>query len=216
MKRRRQRREIHEFSTMTRSIQYVTLFLIGIFQVKAQQPAFTRQVTCPQNPNITGYTTINAMNLDMQDELTRIAKGGARPPGGYIMNLCPGIFDATSGPLTPILDGVVFTCGGPNSPPGALCEINGSAQQVNIGDSTIPGYAINSITFQGITFNGFSRGYSINMQASSPTVVTFQNCVWQVRVLLLMMIDLQAQERKKSSSIPKFVYSFRILVVPHQ
>jgi hypothetical protein len=143
--------------------------------------AFTRAVACAADDGIVGYSTIDALNLDMEKELSRIVEdGGAIPTDDYIMTLCPGLISAQAGPLRPILDRVVFMC-----PDGTECAIDGSTQQqVLIQDSAADGYTIESITFMGVTFSGFNGGVSSSVQATEPTVVSYVNSDWKVcRVL---------------------------------
>lgn len=137
--------------------------------------AFTRAEPCAADDGIIGYSTIEALNLDMEDELSRIDGGGAVPTTDYIMTLCPGSISVESDPLRPILDRVVFMC-----TDGTECAIDGSTQQVLIQDSAATGYTITSITFMGVTFSGFNEGVSSSVEATEPTVVSYVNSNWQV------------------------------------
>ena len=90
------------------------LALAAMMQQTAAQTeaAFTRAAQCAApDEGIVGYSTIDALNLDMEDELSRIlVDEGDRPTTDYIMTLCPGSISAELGPLKPILDKVVFMC----------------------------------------------------------------------------------------------------------
>jgi hypothetical protein len=161
-------------------------FLAAVSQTsRAQTDAFTRQVLCPMDPSIMGYTNVPDLNADMADELNRITvEGGDMPPGDYLLNLCPddeNEFDVTGGNrFRPVIDRVKIFCGGPDAV-DAVCIVDGSQEQLIIEDSNAEGYSINFVEFQGITFNGFARGTSVTLAASAPAVATFINCVWQVR-----------------------------------
>jgi hypothetical protein len=156
------------------------LVLAAMMQQTVAQTAFTRAAPCPAD-DIVGYSTINALNSDMEDELSRIVDdGGAIPTDDYIMTLCPGSISAQSGALRPILDRVVFMC-----TDGTECAIDGSTQrQVLIQDSAEAGYTITSITFMGVTFSGFNGGVSSSVQATAPTVVRYVNSDWRVCIAL--------------------------------
>jgi hypothetical protein len=119
--------------------------------VAQTDPAFSRAAACVPANGIVGYSTIDALNSDMDDVLSRIIdSGGAIPTDDYIMTLCPGSITFSSGPLRPTLDRVVFTC-----PDGLRCNIDGDSNpQVRILDSPDPDYTINAITFTGVTFTG--------------------------------------------------------------
>lgn len=148
--------------------------------VHGQTSAFTRQTACPNDPSLRGYTSIPSLNDDMAAELQRIADGADPPNGGYDLILCPGeIFDATGGNvIRPVIDQVNIACGGPRSV-DPVCIIDGNREQLVIEDSTIPGYSLTSITMEGLTFNDFTRGVSATLTASSPTIFTCIDCIWQ-------------------------------------
>jgi hypothetical protein len=161
---------------------YQALALAAMIKQTVAQtdPAFTRAAACAApDAGIVGYSTIDNLNLDMEDELSRIVNdGGDIPAIDYNMILCPGSISAAAGPLLPILDRVVFTC-----TDGTECSIDGSnGQQVLIQDSAATGYTITSITFMGVTFSGFTGGVSSSVQATNPTVVSYVNSVWQVHM----------------------------------
>jgi hypothetical protein len=167
---------------MKSSLQALALAAMMQQTLAQTESAFTRAAPCAApDDGIVGYSTIDALNLDMEDELSRIVDdGGAIPTNDYIMTLCPGSISAQLGPLRPILDKVVFMC-----TDGTECAIDESTtQQVLIQDSAEAGYTIRSITFMGVTFSGFSGGVSSSVQATEQTVVSYVNSDWQVcRVL---------------------------------
>ena len=167
-----------------RCIAFPLICLASTVQKTASQtPAFSRQVPCPMNPTLTGYVSIANINRDMQDELNRIAAGGAKPTAPYVMTLCPGVvFDAVGNhTLRPLLNDVEFVCGQSGSV-AQNCTIDGGNRQVVVADSTVQGYSINSVTFMGITFNGFQGDSSSTITASSPAQVNYNNCIWQVNM----------------------------------
>jgi hypothetical protein len=158
------------------------LLLASILQTcDAQTDAFTRQLECPNDTSLTGYTNVPDINLDMADELTRIAGGGDPPGEGYDLILCPGEDFSVAGGnrFRPVIDGVKISCGGPDSV-NPECIVDASREQVIIEDSTVDGYTTNSVTFERITFDSFQRGLSVTLAASKPTVATFTDCIWQV------------------------------------
>lgn len=145
----------------------------------AQTSAFTRQVECPSDSTLTGYTSISNVNEDMNDELARVLAGGDAPARGYELVLCPGTFDATAdgGVLRPVLDQVNIRCGD-----GSFeqeCIIDGNQEQLIIENPTDSSYTLSAVQISGVTFNGLSGGVSAQLRASEPTVFTCQNCIWQ-------------------------------------
>jgi hypothetical protein len=133
---------------------------------------------CPNQPSTQGYSSIAAINAAMNADLASIASGKAPTPP-YVFTLCPGTtFDASQTALLPVLSGAVFRCGDS----GALsnnCIISGGTTQVSITDSTTPGYTLQSLQFQGITFEGFT-GTSIAALAGNATTASFSDCSWTV------------------------------------
>jgi hypothetical protein len=137
------------------------------------------------------FTTISDLNNEMIAEKDRIINGGI-PESTYTYVLCSNtFFDTSNITLQPLLDNTIFTCGGysnstTNSKRYNNCVLIGGKEQVIIQDSTIPGYAINLLSFIGITFTGFQtsdihQGTSIVASASSSTTAKFIDVAWQVR-----------------------------------
>jgi hypothetical protein len=126
---------------------------------------------------LTGFSTIASINDFMQDEILRIATGGA-PESTYTITLCPNTdFDASTESLKPVLSGVNFICGAD----GALtnnCNIRGGAEQVRIEDSQVPDYPLSLVSFTGLTFESF--GTSVNGSASQATTAAFNDVTWKV------------------------------------
>lgn len=146
-----------------------------------QQFTFTDStVPCTNALGVQGYETITAMNTDMETELKLISTGTKQPEASYTMILCPfTTFDAGPTVLRPILDNITFSCGVSS---GAIidqaCIFNGGTQHVQIQDSTVATYPIQTVTISGITFQLFS-GTAFSGQASAPTTVVLRNCIWQ-------------------------------------
>jgi hypothetical protein len=158
------------------------LTLASLFYTShAQTDAFTRQVECPNDPSIMGYTSIGDLNTDMEAELARIAEAGVIPDMDYILNICPSDDPYSDrDPIVPIDRAQIF-CGGPAAV-DATCIIDGSNTQVLVEDLTVeglPDYRINEVLFQGITFNDFNQR-AIQLTAAAPAVATFVNCIFQV------------------------------------
>jgi hypothetical protein len=142
-------------------------------------------VDCPNDPtDLQGYTSLAALNNDMQLELQRIANGGAPEPS-YTFTLCPNqVFDAALVSLQPVLSDATFVCGA-NGDPEDDCTLLGGEEQVRIEDSTVDGYPLETLVFVGISFADFTSsdamlGSSIAALASSTTTATFVNSRWSV------------------------------------
>ena len=134
-------------------------------------------VECPSDSSLVGYTTIAAINGDIEQEITRIQNGGT-PQELYLFVLCPGTtFDTTAGPLLPRLDQATYSCGGTGEVT-AGCVFSGGEVNIRIQDPGIDGYSINAINFMGITFTEFT-GYSVELLGSAPAEAIFMNCLWQ-------------------------------------
>jgi hypothetical protein len=161
----------------SRSLAASLTILIG--HSKAQNAA----QQCPTDASLTGFSTIASINDFMQDEILRIATGGA-PQSAYDIILCPNTdFDASVESLTPVLSGANFICGAD----GAVtnnCNIRGGAEQVRIEDSQVPDYPLAQVAFSGLTFESF--GTSVNGSASQTTTASFNNVTWKVGQILTL------------------------------
>ena len=168
--------------TTTTIIVLSQLFLQG---ANAQFDNFPPSTApCPSDAGIDGYTSIADMNADMQTELDRIENDGD-DGSTYNLVLCPETtFDTSTEPLTPLLDGVTFSCGDFGSV-NENCVISGGSQNVDIQPPSIDNYDLEMVSFQGITFEQFTDR-SINHEAGSDTNVEFVNSIWQVRILKLL------------------------------
>jgi len=160
---------------------WVSCFLVAISGAPTRvsgQNAFTRQVPCPGDLTISGYTNIANLNADMTAELNRVTTGGTAPQGGYSLILCPGTFNVAGGnAIKPVLNQVSISCGGPSSV-NSVCTIVGSEQQLVIQNPTVQGYRLSSVQINGLTFTGFGPT-SAKLTASAPTVFTCIDCKWQ-------------------------------------
>jgi len=161
-----------------RSPSLLALVAILVAQCNAQTEP------CPTNRAITGYTSIAAINNDMDAEVARIS-GGGTPQEDYVFILCPRQeFDAAAGPLRPSLDGAVFQCG-VSGVSSDRCVISGGSEQIRIEDSSIATYPLSDIAFNGLTFESFinnaeSTGASVNVLASDSTTIAFSDVAWNV------------------------------------
>ena len=137
-------------------------------------------VPCPSDSSITGYDNIAAVNSDMDQELDRIRGGGTPQANGYFVVLCPQTtFEIGSDTLRPSLDLLTISCG-TSGAQNQNCTFTGGSQHVQVLDSDVAGYTLNSINIVGVTFTNFG-GTAFSARASAPTEVTLLNCVWQVR-----------------------------------
>ena len=177
-KKRPRERSIRRLAPVVALVVSTTSFLPPI--VHAQTNAFTRQVDCPSDSTIIGYTSIAAINADMAAEVARIVEGGT-PEESYGLNLCPGTFDATGGnSLRPVLDQVTISCGDGSRGVDSTCIIDGSREQLVIEDPPNTDYILSSVTIEGLIFSGLSRGdAAVSLDASAPTQFTCRECVWQ-------------------------------------
>lgn len=163
------------------ALSYAAIFLIfypSVQNVEGQFDSFEPSTApCASNPSIIGYSTIAAINSDMDQELIRISEGGT-PQESYFMTLCPQTtFDTSGGPLLPRLNQSTLSCGGTGNV-NDECELSGGVENIRIRDPDIEGYSVNTMNFIGITFTAFT-GWSVELAASSPTMAIFMNCLWQ-------------------------------------
>lgn len=148
--------------------------------VEAQGAAFSRQVSCPAEPALSGYVSANDLNADMADERARVDGGGARPASGYNMVICPNPtapFVIEDAPIRPVLDQINISCGGPQSISPSCLVTGGETSQVSIQESTNPDYPINNVQFTGMTFSDAQT--SIILEGKEPAVATFDKVTWQ-------------------------------------
>lgn len=152
------------FQVSTTSL-LVLLFCIAIIMptTNSQQ---SRQVDCPlQDDVVTGYESIEDMNLDMQDISMNVTSSGP-----YEFVLCPDTtFTIAAEPLRPLLNDCAFVCA------AEACVFDGGEEQVVLeGD-------LFNVTFEGIEFQNFANT-SIYGKASSNSTVLFDRCTWSVSI----------------------------------
>lgn len=130
-------------------------------------PAFgQRSSVCDTDPDVVGYSTIEDMNLDMQDLIVNVTDGD------NVFRLCPRtVFNVTE-PLTPILNNSIFACGVNNSVENE-CVFDGGSVQVLIEE------ILENVSFEGLTFQNFNET-SIGAFAPTTSVVRLTNCIWTV------------------------------------
>ena len=134
---------------------------------------------CNNSPGTTGYSSISDMNTDIERELGAIA-GGKKPDAAYLFVLCPDTqLDVEDTPLTPMLDNSIFACGDTGKSAG--CVIRGGEIQVNVPRSKEGGHNMQSVSFMGVSFQGFSHA-AISGDAASTTEVTLSHVKFLVRV----------------------------------
>lgn len=159
-----------------------TTMMVMFQSVGAQFTNFEpSSVSCPADTSISGYTSVTSINQDIERELDRI-EGGGDPQESYLVTLCPETtFDtSSSGPLLPTLDKTTISCG-PDGDAGNNCVFSGGPTNILIADPTIDGYTINTLSFVGLTFTGFT-GWSIDVTVPSSdasSTAMFMNCLWQ-------------------------------------
>jgi hypothetical protein len=171
--------------TMMNPVVAIVAMAMIAYPVVAQTGVTISAVNCPNdNTGIMGYTSLAALNSDMQLELQRIENGGAPAPP-YTFTLCPNqVFDASLVTLRPVLNDATFVCGA-NGDPEDDCTLLGGEEQIRIEDSTVDGYPLENLVFVGLSFADFSNsdemlGSSIAALASSTTTATFMNSRWSV------------------------------------
>lgn len=132
---------------------------------------------CPRDATVVGYSSITAINEDMQTELSRIGDGGD-PEESYTFRLCPNmVFDASVEALRPVLSNAFFVCGGDGSR-NNNCIILGGSEQIRIQDSTVASFPLERLSFMGLTFADFTgndaaTGTCISALANSQTTAVF-------------------------------------------
>jgi hypothetical protein len=171
--------------TMMNPVVAIVAMVMIAYPVVAQTGVTISAVNCPNDPtDLQGYTSLSALNNDMQLELQRISNGGVPAPP-YTFTLCPNqVFDATLVTLQPVLNDATFVCGA-NGDPEDDCTLLGGEEQVRIEDSNVDGYPLENLVFVGLSFADFSNsdemlGSSIAALASSTTTATFMNNRWSV------------------------------------
>jgi hypothetical protein len=163
--------------TMLRTFVVASLFVASA----TAQDVNARAVTCPSDPTVIGYTSIEDINQDQFDELERIREGTVEPRPLYSFILCPKtVFDASETTLNVVLSGSVFSCGSDMSPnSGWECSVRGGISQVYMADLALPNYRLESATMIGVTFEYFN-GTSFDIRATETLTLTLMDIIWKV------------------------------------
>lgn len=136
--------------------------------------ASDKKVVCPEDANVFGYDSIDALNQDMKAIFETGEHLGTR---SHVFRLCPHtIFDGSQR-LTPLLNNSHFVCGY-DGDPTHKCTISGGKHQIYIAD--YPGSSMEYISFRGITLSD-SEEFGVAAQSRSGVVADFFDCQWVVR-----------------------------------
>lgn len=165
-------------------LQLTFLFLLSS-RIKCNDSLTFEQTVneCPSSTNTVGYTSLDAINLDMENEFVYLKNGGeSRAP--YVFVLCPNTtYDASATSLLPMLSDSVIICGY-NGNVRDDCILSGGEIQVVVNDHSTDittKKAINDIRFIGITFSNFTNS-ALSGNASFETSVKIIGARFQVRV----------------------------------
>ncbi|KAI2505273.1 hypothetical protein MHU86_9175 [Fragilaria crotonensis] len=133
--------------------------------------ASDKKVVCPEDANVFGYDSIDALNQDMKAIFETGEHLGTR---SHVFRLCPHtIFDGSQR-LTPLLNNSHFVCGY-DGDPTHKCTISGGKHQIYIAD--YPGSSMEYISFRGITLSD-SEEFGVAAQSRSGVVADFFDCQW--------------------------------------
>lgn len=147
----------------TRTVQAQQKFIAGAVNERA--------VGCPNDKQLTAYKNVIDANVDQQTELRRIANGEA-PRTPYIFPFCGRFkFNMSAAPLRVLLPNITFVCGY-NGTNDELCVFDEGKEQVIISSD----YSA-TVTFQGMTFSGFS-GISTKAYGSPHGRVIYNDAAW--------------------------------------
>jgi len=143
-------------------------------------PRQRNREVCPTDPSLFGYTSLLAINDDIQREVQALTFDPTlKPQEKYEFVLCPHThFNGAEG-LEPILNNTVFQCGGGAGDGVASennCTIRGGTHQVLMRerDFYLP---MEYVEFRGITFDSSAK-YSIAAFAPPSVTARFQDCHW--------------------------------------
>lgn len=132
-----------------------------------------------------GYTTMAALNQDIQTERDRILVGGD-PLEMYMFVLCPNT--AFGSPLVPALDNIVIGCG--ESPSSEnTCILTGGDVQVEIGSYADTGHPVRMVELIGVTFADFSSAAVAGPEATDATTVVIRDAIFEVRPRRCTILD---------------------------
>ena len=164
-------------------------------------PLYPRQVVCPSDETLMGYTSIDAINLDIQRAVSLIISPNHVPPDQYVYTICPNTVLNGEHQLSPVLHNSHFVCGREGYATDN-CRIEHGSTQVLIIDTNVEPYprapaagasgahamhggaAYGSsprlFVFKGLTF-AHSSDVSVAAVASTTTFAEFYDCHWKVR-----------------------------------
>jgi hypothetical protein len=138
---------------------------------------------CPGNPSSAGYLTVQDILLDIEDENTRIERDGDQLPR-YDYAICPNTtltFHGIDKPIELAFEETYITCGVFGFDTG--CEFHGGDLQFLVTEHSLPETNSRrnvSVTFQGITFTGFSKTAIAIIGTKDSVGATMENCSFLV------------------------------------
>ena len=125
-----------------------------------------------------GYTSIAALNADIQAERDRIL-GGGDPEDVYSFILCPfRTFDADL-PIRPVLDNIVIGCGTSLSSTDP-CTLLGGDTQVVLESFDDTEHPVSRVEFSGVTFSQFSQSAVSGPNANDSTMLILRDVIFTV------------------------------------
>mmetsp|Transcript_27201 Transcript_27201/g.63175 ORF Transcript_27201/g.63175 Transcript_27201/m.63175 type:complete len:229 (-) Transcript_27201:2609-3295(-) len=160
----------------SRRTQWTSAFalLLCILPGLPVQVLCDRRVSCPNDSDLRGYTSIADINHDML--ATEIQNNDpSTEKSSFRFTLCPDTYFDGHEKLTPLLANSSFVCGR-NGDSKDNCTIVGGHMQVEILPSD---RVVESVDFQGITFANFT-GYGVAALATKETRAEFRDCHWKV------------------------------------
>jgi hypothetical protein len=153
-------------------------FSIRVRPLSAQDSEYnTRADICSDGVTL-GYDTLEELNLDIQDERSRI-EGGGEPYNPYLFTLCPQtVFDAEGNTIVPSLNNILIGCGAPPVSTNQCVLLNGDVQVAveDFLDTEIP---VETVRLSGMTFSSFT-GSAIAGGASFGTRVELFDTIFEV------------------------------------
>jgi hypothetical protein len=133
---------------------------------------------CPSNPELTGYTSVEDLNADLDTEFLRITTDVGSQEDSYFLLLCPDTtFSTADVDLLPTLNKATFSCG-ESGDVNQNCIFSGGKQNIRVRDPDTEGFIFDTMSFVGITFQEFEE-QSISLRGRAPTETVFIDCVWQ-------------------------------------
>lgn len=158
---------------MTRKVATAAL-VVSLLSGRVSGQAFTPSiVACANSDGDTGYESIAEMNTDIQEELALLFTGKT-PEASYEFVLCPNTaLDMGNETLIPLLDNSMFLCGAQGTSTG--CVLAGGELQVGIAEPIDPIHTMTSVSFIGISFQGFTEAAIAGDGIRNTTVTVSQS-----------------------------------------